>query len=57
MKDRLLRPDAAEALVGAKRLRPERSKPNRESRRERAATARLLVQTQRLLHTDRETDV
>jgi hypothetical protein len=56
MKDRLLRPDAAEALVGAKRLKPERSKPNRESRRERAATARLLIQAQRLLNADRRTD-
>ena len=55
MKDRLSRPDAAEALVGAKRLKLER--PNRESRRERAATARLLIQAQRLLHTNRETDI
>lgn len=55
MKDRLARPDAAKALVDARRLKA--SRPNRESRRERAATARLLIQTQRLLHTDRETDV
>ena len=56
MKDNLSRPDAAEALVEARRLKVEDHSPNRESRRERAATARLLIQAQRLLNRDGRTN-
>lgn len=56
MKDRLSRPGAAEALVEAKRLKLERSRPDGETRLERTTTARLLIQAQRLVHTDRHRD-
>lgn len=55
MKDKPFRPEVAETSIEARRLRVEDSPPNRESRHERAATARLLIRTQRLLNRDGRT--